>query len=139
MITKSHNRNHLGNIGLKILALCFGYLLWHVFSQTNLVSVTISAPLCFDATNELYAINAPETIAVTLAGTRRALASLDFDTLAIHLDANKLTPQEHTLCIAKKNLFLPDHINLVHYEPSPLVISVIDKSENNQEQQGARE
>ena len=139
MITNTHKQNHLGNIGFKLLALCFGYALWYIFSQASIISVTVPAPLCFDTTNTSYTINAPETLSVTLAGTRCALATLDFDTLAVHLKADKLDPREYTIRLSQKNLFLPEHINLVHYEPSPLLITVIDQPENNQEQQGAHE
>ncbi len=139
MIAKAHTQNRLSLAGLKIIALITGFALWYVFSQSQIVSVTINAPLCFDTSNESRTINAPETIDITIASKRQLINNIDFNALAVHFNVDRLSPGEHNLVLESKNLFLPDHVNLVHYEPSPLKITINDQPKIDPEQQGALE
>jgi len=77
--------------------------------------------LCFYNT-EQQQIQAPETIQVELQGKRSDLLLLDLRALAVHINAHLLTEPLQTITISKKNLFLPDSINLVHYVPSNVTI-----------------
>lgn len=136
MIEKTKKHNPANSIAFKLLAFCIGYGLWYIFSSTQIITLSLSIPLCFDTANESRTIKAPESITVTISGKRKALFAMDFEALAAHINADQLTAQEHTIRIRRQDLFLPEHINLIHYEPSPLVISIEDQSIINQEQPG---
>jgi len=137
MIATAHSPSRLGLAGLKILALVIGYSLWYIFSQSQIISVNINAPLVFDTANESRIINAPETISVSIATSRQLVNTIDFDSLAVHFNVDSLKPGENTITLASKNLFLPEHVNLIHYEPSPLKITINDQPKVDPEQQGA--
>jgi hypothetical protein len=74
-------------------------------------------------TTEQQKIMAPEIIQVTLSGPCAALRSLDYTTLAAHIDAKKIKP--HTSYqVQSSDLLLPKGVNLVHYIPGNLGITV---------------
>lgn len=137
-MTKERSQSRLVRIGLKFIALAIGYALWCIFAQTQMVSVAATLPLLFDSTNELRSIEAPETISITITGQRQFINAIDFASLAAHFNVDNLTPGENTITLTSKNLFLPAHINLVHYEPLPLKITINDQPKIDPEQQGAR-
>lgn len=84
-------------------------------------------PVCFYNTSENSEITAPEQITITLQAPRAVLATINKDTLAIHIDAQKLKAGKNPLYIGTDNLFLPETIKLVHYNPANSVIQVNHK------------
>jgi len=111
------------NAPLKVLSLILGYTFWHVFGNIFTITLTTSVPLCFYNTPDNMHINAPHTIAITLAGKRAQLQKVDLEHLAIHIDAHAMRTGNYPLAINNTTLFLPDSIKLVHYEPVPLMIT----------------
>jgi len=115
------------NAPLKVFSMILGYLVWSVFSSGNTTTITQEVPLCFYNASEKCIVNAPETLTVTLAGKRADLHSIDYDALAIHLNAHNLEPGINPIQLNKDTLFLPDTIKLVHYTPIPLVVEMTKK------------
>jgi len=70
-----------------------------------------------------FIIESPESIAVSLAGTRSSLYTLTRD-LAVHIDAKKLQEGNNTVTLDEQLLFLPEQIKLVHCTPSTITISI---------------
>jgi len=134
--TKIARYQNIHTLHLKILALCIGYGLWYILSQTNSATITVSVPLCFDNTQQTQTIEAPETVSVTLSGPRNELATLELDSLAIHLEISHLPLKKHTITLCSNNLHLPEQVNLIHYEPSPITLQINEQQIDNQEQQG---
>lgn len=115
------------NAPLKVFSLVLGYMVWSIFSSGNTTTIQKEVPLCFYNIPENYLINAPETIHITLAGTRAHLYSLNIQALAIHLDARTMQQGSNPIHLTKDTLFLPDSLKLVHYTPSPCIVEITKK------------
>lgn len=111
-------------IMLKIMSIFFGVSLWYILSQQRNDSITVDVPICFYNTTPQVAINAPETIRISLYAKRSDLIALDFSQLAIHLDAKQLQKPSTNMYLESRHLFLPATIKLVDYSPAPVLIRV---------------
>lgn len=116
------------NAPIKIVSLILGFMFWVMVSQSHFTEIWLTVPLCFDSEQTTQIINAPETIRIGLAGKRSDLFSIDTDTLAVHFKAQQLSLGNNTITIDAKNLFLPDTIKLINYNPSPITIEVTQNS-----------
>lgn len=116
-------KNLSNNLPLKMLACVIGYSLWVVLSSQQSVECTYNIPLCFYNLSEHVQIEAPETLSVTLTGSRSLLKHINQERLVIHIDASDLQNGAQALEITNKTLFLPEAIKLIHYQPLPLVIN----------------
>jgi|SRR3989344_1002191 len=116
-------RDHLlNNLSLSIISLILGYALWQSMSQPYKIETTFSVPVSFYNT-EGRNILAQEDVKVKLYGTRKELYTL-VSNLAIHLDAQLYTQKHTKHMLTEKDLFLPDSIVLVHYEPKTIEITI---------------
>ncbi len=122
---------YLNSLGLKCLALIFGYGLWHCVSTHQKIQITQKVPVCFYNTITDQVITAPETISLTLYGTRKDLFKITFDS-ALHYDAQTLHEGTQTLPITKEQIFLPESVRLVHYKPTEITIVVKETHTNSQ-------
>lgn len=108
---------------LKIGATLVGIFFWSLLHQSHTTTITVHIPLYVYNLPDNAKIHAPETIDVTLSGPCTLLRSLDYKTLAVHVNAQKVHP--HTsLYIEAHDLLLPKGINLVHYTPGNLSITI---------------
>lgn len=114
------------NLMHKIGALVLGVTLWSILSHTHEETVTVTVPLCFFNTENVH-IAAPENVTVTLKGLRRDLHTIDYTTLAVHLDAQKLPQGKSSILLRNKDLFLQKKIKLVSYYPINLEFNVTKK------------
>lgn len=114
---------HITNVPHKIVALVIGYGIWFLLSQTHTQQITVEVPVCFYGAAIESIAHAPETISITLSGTRNCLAQLDLDALAVHIDADDLIQGQNPIDITEEKLFLPDSVNVVHCNPSYLTIT----------------
>lgn len=89
--------------------------------------VQLTIPLCFSELPHTYAIQAPEKVAITLKAKRSDLYKLDRETLAAHVNINKLLPGKHGIILTEQHLFLPKNIALTHYKPANLCIIISEK------------
>lgn len=103
---------------LKITALLLGSLTWIILSSLHYHSLTITIPLCF-YNHEQHEINKniPDEIKVTLRGTRQSLRSIDYLTLAAHVDYQEYVQSQGTIKLTNKHLLLPNTVNVVNYKP----------------------
>lgn len=108
----------LTNLTLKVSAFILATVLWYITSQTRIVHQTVHVPICFYNTSENTLINAPETVCVTVAGTRQDMLALDYKNCGLHIDASKLTTATNRLPITDQNLFLPHNVCMVQCKPS---------------------
>ena len=117
----------LTNASLIIISLILGYSFWYIASYDQTVMVQLNVPLCFaGATN--YTFHAPEKIKITLKGKRADIYALDQQSLAAHININKLLPGKHGILLTEQHLFLPKNITLVQYAPSNVMITITANS-----------
>lgn len=133
MVLKNLKNILWNNLTLKVLSLLFGYAFWSMISQSLAVTVSIPVSLSFYNVPQNIAVEAPETIKVTLRGKRAHLNHLDCATLAFHIDGTALHSGDNYVSLKAEQLFLPETINLLDYNPSPLVIHINEKQSNIQE------
>ena len=123
-----HLKNlYLSNAPLAIISLLLGYSFWYIASYNHLMSLQLTVPLYFSDLPEMYTIDAPEKIMVTLTAKRSDLYSLERKSLAAHITIEKLLPGKHGIVITEQHLFLPKNIALTHYKPANLFILITEK------------
>lgn len=109
---------------LKSSALIISFFIWSQLTRLHSHSITVTVPVCFYGNHaeahDQY--GAPATVTVTLQGKKREIAMLDSDVLAVHIDTDTLRRGTNGIVLTNKNLFLPETITVVHYNPLPLVI-----------------
>lgn len=109
---------------IKINACLIGYGLWIIFSQNQIITSKIQAPLCFFKTSENSTIIAPDSIDLIVTASKKTLQRFDVYNSAIHLDASNFQEGNNHILLQKENLFLPDEINLVSLIPSSIQIQL---------------
>jgi len=117
----------LTNASLIIISLILGYSFWYIASYDQTIMLQLNVPLCFAGATD-YTFHAPEKIDITLKGKRAALYALDKQSLAAHININKLLPGKHGILLTEQHLFLPKNITLVHYKPSNLNVTICANS-----------
>jgi len=113
----------LTNAPLAIICLILGYSFWYIASYDQTIMLQLNVPLCFAGATD-YTFYAPEKINVTIKGKRADMYALDKQTLAAHININKLLPGKHGILLTDQHLFLPKNITLVHYKPSNLTVTI---------------
>lgn len=106
----------------KISAVFIAFFCWSQLTVLHQHTMSFNVPLCF-FNQEQLALEAPETVAVTLRGKKADLARLDHSALALHIDAAQLKMGNNGIMVTNKDLFLPESVAVVHYYPLPLVIT----------------
>lgn len=106
------NRNFL-----RISALLIGSTLWSIMSGMHYSTITLTVPVCFYNEASATQCDAPEFLTITLQGKKSDLRTIDYASLAAHIDAQTVSNKKQGLSITNKNLFLPSHVKLLHYSP----------------------
>lgn len=109
---------------IKINACLIGYGLWILFSQHQIITTRVQAPVCFYQTSDDTTIIAPDTIDLIITASKKTLQRFDAYNSAIHLDASNFRSGNNHILLQKENLFLPDEINLVSLIPSSIQIQL---------------
>lgn len=109
---------------IKINACLIGYGLWILFSQHQIITSRVQAPLCFYKISDDSTIIAPDTIDLIVTASKKSLRRFDAYNSAIHLDASNFQEGNNYILLQKENLFLPDEINLVSLIPSSIQIQL---------------
>lgn len=123
-----HQKNlYLSNAPLAIISLLLGYSFWYIASYNHLMSLQLTTPLCFSELPKNYTFDAPEKIIITLTAKRSDLYALERETLAAHININKLLPGKHGIVLTEQHLFLPKNIALTQYKPANLCITISEK------------
>lgn len=117
----------LSNLTIKIFALIIGYCLWSFLGDIYLQTSTIKVPICFyDVPDEKEIIAHPESITIQIRGKRSDLKQCD--DLAFHINAKSLAPGQHAIAPSEDQLFLPKTVNMVHYKPLAINLTVNQKT-----------
>ncbi len=115
--------NPLNKLCLKLCALIFGYTLWSGFTEHHKIQKAVGIPLSFFNAPEKIQIDAPETVQLTLYGTRRALAAAHYEG-SVHCNGSKLTEGTHTVALHDQQIFLPKTVLLLHCVPDKITLSI---------------
>lgn len=107
---------------LKVYALFTGYGLWFFFSQSQMVDVVCSVPLCFYGNSTNMHIQAPAHIDITLRMQRSHLQAFNSNSISAYIDAATLQEGTNIIALTNHDLALPETIALVSHEPTPLSI-----------------
>jgi hypothetical protein len=116
----------LNNGTLKISSCIIGFILWSILNESYRAHLTLAVPVCFYNVPEKCTINCPEEAQVTLSGTPAQVRNLDQQTVALHIDAQKLEEGTNTVALTTKNLLLPQELSLVKYKPIQLTLNHSD-------------
>jgi hypothetical protein len=128
-VKTTHLKNlFLANAPLFTISLLLGYSFWYIASYNQIVTVQLDIPLCFASLPEMYRVQAPEKITVTLTAKRSDLYALDANSLAAHINVGKILPGKHAIMLTDQHLFLPKNITLTSYKPSNLHITIIQNT-----------
>lgn len=127
MSNQPSNTTNTNNAPIKIISCIIGYALWSLLSQTYHEQLELTIPVCLYNEPENYTITAPEMVTVRLQGTRATLRTLTHEQLAVHLDATTLHAGDNPLCVDAQTLFLPEDVNMLHYNATPLLITLTEK------------
>lgn len=119
-----HKKIKLNTLVLKLLSVIIGFFIWSLINKFHVTTLYYSVPLYFYNIPEKTIINAPDTITVGLRATKKSLYELNHTLLAAHIDLQQLKIGDNIIALTKGALFLPTHIELVHTQPAPIVISL---------------
>jgi len=107
----------------KICSIILAYSIWFCVAQHQVISQSYKASIYFyDTANK--EIQAPDTIQITLQGSRKELYNFKEHHATIHLDGSKLTEGKQEIILTRENLFLPETLKLVDLLPSHISIQV---------------
>ena len=112
------------NILLKAGSFIGALIFWYFFSGIHPTTISVAIPVCFYGSTQHQHIDAPEEVTVVLAGKRNYLRNLTQNDLALHINVQELHTGKQSLDLSNAQLFLPESIKLVHYVPSPLIVTV---------------
>lgn len=117
----------INNAPLKVCSLILGYTFWSIVSGMHTITQEFVVPLCCYNVPETVDFYAPETMHITLSGKKNQLNALNYQDLAIHIDAHNVIVGNNPIIITAERLFLPESIKLVHYSPAPVIIKTSTK------------
>lgn len=100
-----------------------GFTLWYLVSDLHTITTTMKVPVYFYNTENIV-VEAPETISITLRGKKSDIRHTNLSELAAHIDAQKLTQKTNHIPLTSQELFLPQTIKLVSYNPHHLIVNV---------------
>ena len=114
----------LNNRLLPINACIGGYIIWLMIGMQQPTTMHVQPQLCFYNTSEKYAVKAPEFIDIWIQSSRKTLHSIDARNTTAHIDLHDFTEGDHIISLKKKNLFLPNNVNLLQLKPSEFTITL---------------
>jgi hypothetical protein len=98
-----------------LTALVIAFFTWALLTSEQTSHITRSVPVViYGSQGRTY--YAPETLSVTVAGKNRALRLVDYDSLAIHVDASDIK-SDKPMSIDDHHLLLPSGVHVVHFSP----------------------
>jgi hypothetical protein len=109
---------------LKAIALFLGYQLWYSIGALVPITHPVTIPLCIYNQKKQYKIDVPESLSVTLRGSRKLLSLINYKELCAHIDGATLTPGTHYLHLSAADLLLPQEIALTHYTPVRVIVTL---------------
>lgn len=113
---------------VKLISLALGYIVWSTFCYKQEVEIKVGVPVCFYDLDDTYTIDCCEKITVSLKASRKDLAKIDYDYLAVHIDGSQLNEGPNYIYPSSKNIFLSPAIQITHIVPNNLIASLTKKS-----------
>lgn len=108
---------------LKVCSFILGCLVWNVISNHQVVTRTITIPVCFHAMPGTIRITqAPENIQIAVRAHRKDLYQLSTATSSLQIDGRTLQIGTNTVALQREKLVVPDRIAVLDYSPSAITI-----------------
>lgn len=107
----------------KCIALILGILVWHMVSTFHHTSITLSVPVHLFNAEEDTDYCAPKQVEITLYGSKAELRTIDFENLAVHLNAKQYANSHTAIKITSRNLLLPQSIRVQRFFPANFMIT----------------
>ncbi|MBY0109615.1 MAG: hypothetical protein K2X90_00720 [Candidatus Babeliaceae bacterium] len=107
---------------LKIISCMMGFFMWYCVSSSRTIIRTINLPVYFDNIKSNIKIQAPESMQLTLSGTR-GLIKASYTTGALHFDSTELTLGKKLLHPTYKNFLLPSAVKVLNCMPIEVSIT----------------
>lgn len=102
-------------------SLMLALVVWYYTSARRWQHLTVEVPV-FVYNQGDRSINTPDTTWVTLAGHRIDLEKIPMDSLAVHLNGDKLADGISQPHITKTNLLLPEPVSLINCTPLEVTV-----------------
>jgi YbbR domain-containing protein len=118
------NRLLESNSIIKLISLGFGFCIWLIISQNQIVSITKKVPLCFYNQPQNCTVYAAETILISAFGPKKYLTQTFSSEYAIHLNLKNYQPGNHEIELSNHDLFLPQSVKLLQLKPTLLQIKI---------------
>lgn len=119
---------------LKIISCIMGFFMWYCVSSSRTIIRTIKLPVYFDNIKNDIKIQAPESIQLTLSGTR-SLIRASYNTGALHFDSSELPPGKKLLHATYKNFLLPSTVKVLNCMPIEVSITSLETSSKSSGEQ----
>ena len=110
-------------IFLKATSLVLGFFLWTIIGDLFIHRKWLTVPVCFYNTSSKN-IKAPESVMVELEGKRSHLKHIQDDTLALHIDAERLFDGSHHISITQEQLLLPSTVTVTTVIPQSIIVHI---------------
>lgn len=111
-------KNVLNNLSNKLVAIGFGVAVWYIATEHRVYEKKIAVPVCFYNLRDEVKLNAPESVTITVAGTRRKLLALKPEDCSLHLDAEMFEKPLTCKAINSVDFFVPESVRVVHCNQS---------------------
>lgn len=108
---------------LKVMAVVLSCSWWLHMNYNKEIACHVHVPVLFEHVPTEASVCAPETVRLTLKGTRSHLYGLDQEQLAVHVDCKDLKQGPQELAVTRQKIFLPESVTVLDYTPCSITIS----------------
>ena len=109
---------------LSVIAILYGYFLWLMISQSFFSSLHIKAPVVLYEIPAKLQAQPQEDVDLHVSGRRFDLRQIAKQDVAININGKDFSNGNNVYTIAQEQIFLPDEIKLIDYNPAKLNILV---------------
>jgi hypothetical protein len=100
------------------------YALWNLLQHTVLLEQHYTVPVCFyNSVPGTHCMAVPETVHITLRGTKSALAAIDQHHLAFHINAQTCTKERPWIALSESTIFVPHNVRMIYCNPTGITLS----------------
>ncbi len=123
----ANRRKTISSLIARAVAICCGYTLWYLFSQSALIEQTLTLPITWYDLPEDKQIISPDQVEIRIAATRQQTARIRSWLSCAYVSGQDLHDGQQELLITQDNFFVPHDLKLIHCSPSILSVTVQDK------------
>ena len=111
---------------IKVISLLLGYSLWFFLGQSLYTTQWLKVPIYFyNVPEEAIIESQPETIHIQVYGKLSDIRSITPN--GLHIDAQSFKKGTYAIGCAQEQLFLPESINVIQYNPTKILAVVTSK------------